>query len=223
MAAIIEGKLEVAKYTGAASQWLEQNSKEVKKWAASDVLLGHTRLPTTGAVTKNNTHPFQIGSWVAAHNGCISNSAELMTQAKYVAKGETDSEEALCYIVGNDFSKESLAEIDGYFAFEALKKDGSEAVLAVDDRASLYIVQLGAGLIWCTSGSALDSSLAAVGIQADSQKLESKILRLPAMDVQELAAKRAAYWSQMTEASLGRHEKAESYTAEGLFPEDRLD
>lgn len=190
MAAMIDGELDAVKYTGPASQWLEQNSKTLKKWASSKVLLGHTRMPTHGAVTKANTHPFVIGDWVAAHNGVIDNSAKLMAKSVYVAKGETDSEEALCYAVTHEFAKEALAKIDGYFAFEAMKKDGTELVLAVDDRARLYTVKLGDGAVWCTDRDALETSLLAVGIRAEATKLESSILRLPAWSSVQLEARR---------------------------------
>lgn len=205
LAAMIEGEMSVVKYTGSASSWLEQNTKDLKKWASSEVLLGHTRMPTHGAVTKNNCHPFSIGGWVVAHNGVINNASKLMAKAVYVAKGETDSEEALCYVVSKQFAPEALAQIDGYYAFEGLKKDGSEAVLVVDDRASLYTVKLGDGLVWCTSSDVLSSSLEAAGIQHEAPvKLERKILRLPSWDVVQLQTRyERAEMSATVKKSLG--------------------
>jgi len=179
LAAIAKGKLKTARYTGPASQWLQQNEKEVADWAAAEKLLGHTRLPTHGAVTKANTHPFEIGEWQAAHNGCISNSDELMVKAVHDAKGETDSEEALCYVVGKDFDPEALAEIEGSYAFEAMRSDGSELVLVCDRVRDVYVVRAGDGLVWCTSRNALTSALTGAGYGvADVLKMSGEVFRL---------------------------------------------
>jgi predicted glutamine amidotransferase len=187
IAAIIDGKVEMSKYTGAASQWLAQNEKELKKWADPDIVLGHTRLPTQGAVTKNNCHPFQFGPWVAAHNGMISNSSELMMQAVYVAKGETDSEEALTHAATYDFSKEALEDIEGSFAYEAVKEDGSELILVCDGMRSLYAVQIGEGVVWCTDVDALESSLFAAGAgRMKAKKIESAIVKFPGGALEKL-------------------------------------
>ncbi len=35
----------------------------------------HTRAATSGAVTVRNAHPFSVGDWIAAHNGCIWDDA----------------------------------------------------------------------------------------------------------------------------------------------------
>lgn len=172
-------KLEVARYTGTASTWLEQNAKELKKWASAQVLLGHTRMPTHGAVTKLNAHPFPIGDWLVAHNGCISNSLELMRKALFVPKGETDSEEALCYVVGRQFSVESLNDIEGSFAFEAFSRNGEKALLICDGRQNLHVAKVGRGWVWCTDGDILASSLEAAGAAGlEVKRIQSQILDL---------------------------------------------
>lgn len=173
------GGLEVVRYTGSASTWLEQNSKELKKYAALDVLIGHTRMPTHGAVTKNNCHPFPLGDWLVAHNGVIRNASELMAMATLVAKGETDSEEALCYVVSKQFSLEALAKIEGSFAFEAISRDGAQGWLICDSQQNLHVAKIGTGFVWCTDGEALDSSLRAAGVTGvEVRRMRSQILNL---------------------------------------------
>lgn len=45
--------------------------------AAMPILMAHTRHATTGAITRENAHPFTIGRIVLAHNGVVFNHAEL--------------------------------------------------------------------------------------------------------------------------------------------------
>jgi glutamine phosphoribosylpyrophosphate amidotransferase len=170
------------RYTGSASQWLQQNNNELKKLAAQDVLLGHTRWPSQGDVSKANTHPFQIGQWVCAHNGTIRNSAELLESALYVPFGETDSEEAMCYLAGHDFNAASFGSLHGTWAIVAMKRNASELIIGVDSARDFHYAKLGDGIIWATSKTTLESSLQAVGIRAEVKKLQSIRLQLPSWE-----------------------------------------
>lgn len=69
----------------------------------SPLIVAHIRRATTGAISIVNTHPFQHGPWIFAHNGHIINfEAQREKLRKHVAKdlrcfilGTTDSE--LCF------------------------------------------------------------------------------------------------------------------------------
>jgi hypothetical protein len=184
---------DIEKYTGSASAWIQSKKPaEIEAFAKSNILLGHTRWPSHGAVTKANCHPFFLDPWVACHNGCISNSGELMLKAKLAPKGETDSEETLAYIVSKNWSKESMGEIRGGFAFGGIKKDLTEGILVCDDRQRLHYVKLGAGYAWCTDGSALVSSLEAAGMDISGlevKRLYGQILHLHTGVLEDLGAK----------------------------------
>ena len=179
----------IEKYTGPASAWIQTQSKaQMSEWARSTILMGHTRWPSHGAVTKANCHPFALKPWVACHNGCISNSGELMLKATLVPKGETDSEETLAYIVSQNWSKESMREIHGGYAFCGIREDMSEGILVCDDRQRMHYARLGDGFVWCTDGQALSSSLAAAGLVGDAgvQRLSDQILHLHTGQIEEL-------------------------------------
>ena len=179
------------KFAGPASMWITQNEQAGKKKvqgrdvkvpsklaeiAKSGILLMHTRWPTHGTVNTINCHPFKIGDWIACHNGVISNSKELMGKARFIAKGETDSEEALAYVVSENWSKESMDKIHGGFAFAGIRKDLTDGILVCDGYQRLNFAKVGTGYVWCTSADWLESSLVAAGF-GDTRTLGIRALR----------------------------------------------
>jgi predicted glutamine amidotransferase len=71
--------------------------------ARSTVVLAHVRDASIGAVTAENTHPFQHGRWLFAHNGTVARYkkvqavrdailAEIDPDLRGEVRGETDSE-----------------------------------------------------------------------------------------------------------------------------------
>lgn len=76
---------------------------------SSETVLAHIRKATTGAINPLNTHPFQYGRWVFAHNGNIKDFAKhresLMTavapRLRRFILGETDSELLFFLILTN--------------------------------------------------------------------------------------------------------------------------
>lgn len=180
-----DGKGQLTRYTGPASQWLQQNIKDLGTVAKSSAVLLHARQPTQGNVTKTNTHPFHVGHWYAAHNGVIRNSKELHAKALYVASGETDSEEAICYLAGESWSAEALGKLEGYYAFEIMRDNGSQVVLIADTTARLHYVFVGDGIVWATDEDVLTSSLKAVGISCEPVRLKSSILVMPGKKLTE--------------------------------------
>jgi predicted glutamine amidotransferase len=219
MAMVKDGKPQAIRYIGAASLWLEANKKKLPDYAKSDIIVGHTRQPTKGAVTKANTHPFTIGEWAAAHNGMISNSTSLMEAALYAPRGETDSEEALCFIISNDWDPEALEKITGSYAFTGAKADGSEVVLACDSAQNLHYVKFGNGLVWATSAIVLKSSLLAVGIDAEPVKMKSQVLRLPSWDTHEIAYT-PAYQTYQGYSGYGHSHVTPAATTFPIVPKD---
>ena len=48
----------------------------------TSVVLGHTRLKTTGKISLDNAHPFHIGSVIGTHNGIIYNHEDISVNKK---------------------------------------------------------------------------------------------------------------------------------------------
>ncbi len=96
--------------------------------------LGHTRWATHGGVTKENSHPHQVGKVTVAHNGIFENYADF--KKKFIAKGkiflsETDTE-VIAFLIEDFYSQglspqkaieESAKLIQGRFSILVIFED----------------------------------------------------------------------------------------------------
>ncbi len=68
-----------------------------------ELLVAHIRQRTVGTTSLENTHPFQNGRWVFAHNGTINDLAFLRARAserrQSEIRGQTDSELLFAYLL----------------------------------------------------------------------------------------------------------------------------
>jgi predicted glutamine amidotransferase len=68
-----------------------------------ELLVAHIRQRTVGCSSLDNTHPFQSGRWIFAHNGTIKDVEFLRARAsaarKSAIRGETDSELFFAYLL----------------------------------------------------------------------------------------------------------------------------
>ncbi len=66
------------------------------------LLIAHVRKRTVGEVSFENTHPFQRGDWVFAHNGTIEQVSELraaIASTRETTTGDTDSELLFAFLM----------------------------------------------------------------------------------------------------------------------------
>lgn len=63
----------VAKSVGNPFELMDSHSYGKALSGFQKVLIGHNRYATTGAVTKKNAHPFEIGNLIGVHNGTLTN------------------------------------------------------------------------------------------------------------------------------------------------------
>lgn len=106
--------------------------KKVSGVVSSQTVLAHVRKATLGKVDILNTHPFQYGPWVFAHNGNIKefiNCRDKIVNSisphfKRFILGETDSELVFFYLLSFLAKKGDLLAKDFplSIAFEAIKE-----------------------------------------------------------------------------------------------------
>jgi|TARA_X000001382_G_C3161715_1_gene176503 glucosamine 6-phosphate synthetase-like amidotransferase/phosphosugar isomerase protein len=99
----------------------EYNSAVKSLDNGSNILLGHTRFATEGAIVKNNAHPFQVGGVIGAHNGCVYNIAEMQTQLD--KQCPVDSQLIFKSIDATNNIQDAVADFDSDFALSYVKNN----------------------------------------------------------------------------------------------------
>lgn len=118
----------------------------------SKYVIAHVRKMSCGVQNHENTHPFQINSWVFAHNGDVrrimGNADYKLT--KFRPKGETDSEYAFCYLLEKIGNEKDIGKIKAILELECdkIKEHGNFNILLSNGEAlfahghdSLHFVQ----------------------------------------------------------------------------------
>lgn len=106
--------------------------KKVSGVVSSQTVLAHIRNTTQGDNSLLNTHPFQYGRWVFAHNGNIKNFSQhrdriydnILPELRKFILGETDSELIFYFILSHLSSKLNLGthECDAKIVSAAVKE-----------------------------------------------------------------------------------------------------
>lgn len=94
--------------------------KKVSGVVSSQTVLAHIRKATHGDKTVLNTHPFQYGNWIFAHNGNIKDFEKyrsiLLSKISFDLKkfilGETDSEIIFYFLLDHISKRSDLSKID---------------------------------------------------------------------------------------------------------------
>lgn len=135
-------------------------------WANKRRVIGHTRLATTGDKTAENSHPFEHGNIIGAHNGMVYNHEDL--NKKYERDFKVDSQHIFQHI--NDGLP--LKEIDAYGSIVYLNKETDIIHMARFNGGQLWAANIfesaakkakPIGFAWCSTGDCLKTALDVAG------------------------------------------------------------
>lgn len=132
-------------------------------------VLGHTRKATTGAVIRENSHPFVVGEVIGAHNGMVANHHDL--NLLYDRECEVDSQHIFHHI--ND-GLGSFSDVEAYGAitFELYDIPG-EVYLGRFNDGELAVCEVdGFGIVWSSALGHLKQALRLSGLSGRVLKLE---------------------------------------------------
>ena len=128
--------------------------------------LMHTRRATTGAVTKENAHPWKIGNIVGAHNGMIFDHDLMNT--KYDRKYNVDSQHLIAHIAEG----KPLEELHGWGSVEYVRDDNpSRVYLGYTSTGTLSVASIrhkngqgsSLGIVWSSDPEHLARALSLAG------------------------------------------------------------
>lgn len=113
----------------------------------NSVLIGHNRWATRGKVIAANAHPFLQGDVLGAHNGTISNPADLLEGKTF----EVDSQ-ALIHNIDAEGLSQTLKKVLGAWALTYYNKENNTINFIRNDQRPLWIAQSKDGkTIWWAS------------------------------------------------------------------------
>lgn len=136
---------------------------EASNMASHSALMGHTRQPTTGAVIKENSHPFEFGHIIGAHNGMVHNDDDLAKKYPERKGFQVDSQHIFAHMAeGRD-----MKELECYGAIEWIDTRVTDMILLCKLTVSgdLSIVQTKHGIVWSSSEAHLEHAVKYAGFE----------------------------------------------------------
>jgi len=142
----------------------------------SNILIGHTRFATEGAIVKNNAHPFQVGGVIGAHNGCVYNIAEMQTSLD--KQCPVDSQLIFKSIDTTNNIQDAVADFDSDFALSYVKDNPMVLHLCRETNRPLSVVYVKElkTLFYASEGDFLVDSLDDAGLSEEVIKLNKNTL-----------------------------------------------
>jgi glutamine amidotransferase len=171
----------------------DDDFEEVSSFVTASTILAHIRKASVGRVALANTHPFEWGPWLFAHNGTVPQwderraavEAEIEAALRDELRGETDSER--CFLVfltrlarrcdptaaGFDDAAAALAEtVD--IVVRTCGADAATTFLATDGRTMLACRQ-GRTLYVSAAEPASDGRVAWFAVASEDPRLHEPV------------------------------------------------
>jgi len=142
----------------------------------TNILIGHTRFATEGAITKHNAHPFRIGNTVGAHNGCVYNIDEM--QVKLDKDCPVDSQLIFKAIDKCQDIQDAIKHFDSDFALSYVKDNPMVLHLCREDNRPLHVAYVPEikTLFYASESVFLEDAFDNVGINVETLQLNKNIL-----------------------------------------------
>lgn len=106
-----DAEVKIAKSIGDPFQLFDHKSYEHAMSGSQRVIIGHNRAATSGAVSRNNAHPFNHDTIVGVHNGTLRNKHVLLDAKNY--KVDSDN---LYHHIEEKGLRDAMDIIDGAWA-----------------------------------------------------------------------------------------------------------
>lgn len=164
-----------------------RNYDDVVDWSAQ-VLLGHNRWATVGAINNLTAHPFEHGSLIGAHNGTLRNWKAALEDAEQF---DTDSE-ALIYNLAINGWEKTFKKLDGAWALTVYDQDTHTLNIIRNEERPLWIGyrEDHGAVYWASEKWMLKEMAAKAGVKLAKNLFQPKENRLLSFDLPEVRQKK---------------------------------
>lgn len=181
--AVVGDKQVIHKSLLPSSKFVSTNewSESMKMMPGNNIYLGHTRLATEGAITRENAHPFKVGNTIGAHNGCLYNMDELKVLLEKSC--QVDSQLIFKSIEDSPNIQEAVEYLDGDFALSFVKDNMYVLNLCREENRPLYACYISSlkTLFYASEESFLEKALISQNLKAEIWSLATN--RLYSFDI----------------------------------------
>ena len=141
----------------------DQEFEKLSHYVSAQTVLAHVRKASVGRVAQENTHPFQRGTWLFAHNGTVPEwdkvrrplEALIDPSLREALHGETDSERCFLLFLSRLRRRCSPDEADAESAAVALAETAGAVRQIAAEASTTFLATDGRVMVACRRGRTL--------------------------------------------------------------------